>query len=124
MSKLGQSYWLNGQYREALGLQEITAEHMKEVLGESHPSTLEALDNPGVTLGAWHRFQESHDVHQFVLIARLRSLGPTHLDTLSTKCDLAMALLDLGLVDEAKAAMTEVYTQRQTQLGKEHPWTL
>ena len=57
---------------------------------------LEALDNLGVTLGAWDRFQESHDVHQFVLAARLRSLGTTHLDTLSTKCNLAMALLDLG----------------------------
>jgi tetratricopeptide (TPR) repeat protein len=36
----------------------------------------------------------------------------------------AMALLDLGRLDEAKSEMTKVYEERKRQLGKEHPWTL
>lgn len=123
MNRLGQSYWLNGQYREALELHLITSTRMKEALRENRPATL-ALDNLEVTLGASYRFKESLEVHRFVLAARIPSLDETHLDTLTTKCNLAMALLDLGRLDEAKAAMSEVFTQRQKQLGKAHPWTL
>jgi hypothetical protein len=121
MNRLGQSCWLNGQYREALELQELTSGRRKQTLGEHHPATLEALDNLGVTLGAWFLFKESLDVHRFLLAARVRSLGQTHLDTLTTKCNMAMALVDPDRLDEAKTAITEVYTQRQRRLCKERP---
>lgn len=126
MDQLGKSYWLHGQYREALELQQTTADHMRATLGTNNPQTLAALDNLGVTLGAWRKFQESFQVHDEVLTARLgmESYGSSHLDTLTTKSNLAMALLDLGKTTQAKNIMTEVYRERQKQLGKEHPWTL
>ncbi|KAM7183303.1 hypothetical protein V8F33_013665 [Rhypophila sp. PSN 637] len=126
MDQLGKSYWLHGQYREALELQQTTADQMRATLGINNPQTLAALDNLGVTLGAWRRFQNSFQVHNEVLTVRLdmESYGPNHLDTLTTKANLAMALLDMGRTDQAKKMMAEVYRERQKQLGKEHPWTL
>ncbi|KAM7205417.1 hypothetical protein V8F20_003186 [Naviculisporaceae sp. PSN 640] len=126
MDQLGKSYWLHGQYREALELQQTTADQMRRTLGVKNPQTLAALDNLGVTLGAWRKFEDSFQVHNEVLAARLdmESFGKSHLDTLTTKANLAMALLDLGKTDQAKDIMTEVYQERQKQLGKEHPWTL
>ena len=126
MDQLGKSYWLHGQYREALELQQTTADQMRATLGINNPQTLAALDNLGVTLGAWRRFQDSFQVHNEVLAARLdmESYGSSHLDTLTTKANLAMALLDLGKTGQAKNIITEVYRERQKQLGKEHPWTL
>lgn len=38
--------------------------------------------------------------------------------------NLAMALLDLKYTEKAKVNMTEVYKERQRQLGREHPWTI
>lgn len=125
---LGKSYWLDGQYQKALDLQQETAERMKCTIGPGHRlyrETLAALDNLGVTLGAWRRFRESLQIHREVLAAREKILGePTHHDTLTTKANLAMALLDLRNLEEARCYMAEVYEQRQQQLGKEHPWTL
>ena len=127
MNQLGSSYWLNGMYVEALELQQTTSERMKAVIDKKHgnyPDMLSALDNLGVTLGAWRRYQESLEIHQEVLEARTQLLGDTHADTLTTKANLAMALLDLGRLEEAKAHLNTVYFERQHQLGKEHPWTL
>ncbi|KAK3331187.1 hypothetical protein B0H66DRAFT_613321 [Apodospora peruviana] len=127
MDQLGRSYWLHGQYREALELQQTTTERMRETLGAQHPQTLAALDNLGVTLGAWRRFDESLEVHQEVLTARLsmeETFGSLHLETLTTKANITMAQLDLGQLDKAKSVMTEVFHERQKQLGKEHPWAL
>lgn len=75
MDHLGKSYWLNGQYHESLRIQQLTAEHMKEVMGPNHDDTLMALDNLGVTLGSWHRYQESEEIHREVFIARETRLG-------------------------------------------------
>lgn len=112
MDQLGRSYWLYGQYVEALELQQITSERMKKTLGDKDPVTLAAVDKLGVTLGAWHRYQESLELHQEVLEARTELLGALHLDTIMTKANLAMALLDLGRHGEAKTHMTEVHLQR------------
>lgn len=38
--------------------------------------------------------------------------------------NLAMALLDLKYTEKAKIYITEVYKERQRQLGREHPWTV
>ena len=127
MNQLGSSYWLNGMYVEALELQQTTSERMKAIIDKKHPNypdMLAALDNMGVTLGSWQRYQESLEIHQEVLEARLQLLGNTHADTLTAKANLAMALLDLGRLEEAKAHMDAVYLERQHRLGREHPCTL
>lgn len=127
MDHLGRSYWLHGMYCEALELQRTTVARMKVVMPADHPKyldTVTALDNLGVTLGSWRKFEQSMSVHREVLEIRSQILGNTHLDTLATKSNLAMALLDLGKIEEAEAHMQEVYEQRRRQLGREHPWTL
>jgi len=67
MDQLGRSFWLNGQYHEAIKIQKLTAEGMKRTLGTTDGDTLEATDNFAVTLGSWHRFEESAAVHRKVL---------------------------------------------------------
>lgn len=127
MDHLGRSYWLHGLHREALELQQTTTERMKSVIGPTHALYLQALaamDNLGVTLSAWRRYADSAAVHREVLEARMTTLGETHTDTLATKANLAMALLDIGRLKEARENMEVVYEERQRQLGKEHPWTL
>lgn len=127
MTYLGRSYWLHGLHREALELQTTTTERMKATIGPDHklyPLALSALDDLGVTLSAWRRYEDSLEVHRKVLKARQTLLGEKHLDTLATKAHCAMALLDLRRLEEARAIMREVYEERQRQLGKEHPWTL
>lgn len=56
---VGLSYWLHGQYHEGLDLQQLITGRMVSVLGPDRNDTLTALDNLGVTLVAWHRFQET-----------------------------------------------------------------
>lgn len=127
MDHLGRSYWLHGMYCEALELQRTTVDRMKVAMPAAHPKyldTVTALDNLGVTLGSWRKFEESLCVHREVLEIRSQILGKTHLDTLATKSNLAMALLDLGKIEEAEAHMQDVYEKRRRQLGREHPWTL
>jgi hypothetical protein len=98
---------------------------MKEGLGADDSRTLAAFDNLGVTLGSWHRYEKSLEVHSQVLVSREKSLGDTHLDTLSTMKNLAMALVDLQQRGKAKAIMTKVHEEKKKkQLGKEHAWTL
>ncbi len=126
MDHLGRSYWLHGLYREALDLQNLTSERMSGI-GPQHPfyaQRLAAMDNLGVTLGSWRQYEASMKIHREALSGRCILLGETHLDTLTTKSNLAMALLDLGELEEADTLMQEVYSQRRQQLGKEHPWTL
>ncbi|KAL9635776.1 MAG: hypothetical protein Q9164_003243 [Protoblastenia rupestris] len=50
MDQLGRSYWLNGQYKEALDLWTQIAEQMEQTLGHDHETTLTAMDNLGVML--------------------------------------------------------------------------
>lgn len=124
---LGRSYWLHGEYQKALDLQRETEELMRRTIGVDHPKypdRLAAIDNYGVTLGSWRLFKESLKAHEEVYHARVRLFGATNLDTLSTRANLAMALLDLKRLEEAESHITEVYQQRRQQLGKEHPWTL
>src|SRR5262245_57294967 len=68
-----------------------------------------AMDNLGVTLGSWKRYEESVVVHHQVLESREKMLGPTHVDTLTTMNNLEMALLDLGHADKAKELIVRVY---------------
>lgn len=127
MDQLGMSYWLHGLHQEALDLQQITTQRMKSTIRPSHksyPKVLAAMDNLGVTLSAWRRYEDSLEVHCEVLDARQKLLGETHLDTLATKAHCAMAQLDLGRLKEARSNMEVVFSERQRQLGKEHPWTL
>lgn len=124
MDSLGQSFWLNGQYCEALKLQQQTAEEMRLHLGEEDDDTLNALDHLGVTLGSWHRFAESAEIHQNVLALRMKVLKSNDLMILETKSNLAMALLDLKQLHDARQLMEEVHNGRKLQMGKEHPYTL
>ncbi|KAJ5113201.1 hypothetical protein N7456_001735 [Penicillium angulare] len=125
MNELGRSFWQNGEYIEALELQEHTAMTFQAEFGDDDVDTLSALDNLGVTLGSWHRYTESRDIHEKVLsIRRQNGLKEDGSAIIESKKNLAMALLDLGHLKEARCLIEEVYESHKVEMGKEHPWTL
>lgn len=82
------------------------------------------MDNIGVTYGSWQRYAGSRDMHGRVLTVRTKTLGRTHLHTLETMNNLAMALTDLGQLKQASELMDEGYKHCETKLRKEHSYSL
>lgn len=97
MNELGRTYWLNDQYREALKLQTDTLKLIEPALGRTHDSTFHS--HGYVTLGSL--MDLGKDTRRVELAVRKITTDQTHLHTLETKNNLAMALMDLGEVERA-----------------------
>jgi hypothetical protein len=63
-------------------------------------------------------------LHEQVLAARERMLGPDHPDTLSSRNNLAVAYRAAGRVADAVALHEQVLAARERLLGPDHPETL
>jgi tetratricopeptide (TPR) repeat protein len=99
-NNLATAYLDNGQLANALPLLEETFEKQKVKLGPDHPKTLITKQNVDVTralLTAEGRCR-----------AKLADLGPTHIDTLLARRDMAQMYMSTHQLDDAEVVLLEV----------------
>jgi ATP-binding cassette, subfamily B, bacterial len=112
---------LPGSYREQVLAQQMERGEeatVEQVLNRRNPSTL---------AGAYRaagRTEEAVALHEQILAAYERVLGPDNPSTLGARNNLANALRAAGRAEEAVALHEQVLAVRQRVLGPEHPDTV
>ena len=115
-----------GQISACVDLNQRVVEARERIFGSKDPRTLRAkrfLASP------YHQcrpdsFYECLTLYEDVFAVQTDVLGPTHLETLSTKHGLAVAYSDAGSTTKAIALLENTYAARRKQLGGQHPDTL
>jgi tetratricopeptide (TPR) repeat protein len=124
MADLALTYWNQGQWKEAEGLEVQVMETSKRVLGQEHPDTLTSMNNLAVTYWNQGRWKEAEELGVQVMETRKRVLGQEHPDTLTSMAILALTYKDQGQWKEAEGLEVQVMETRKRVLGQEHPGTL
>ncbi|MFI6848772.1 FxSxx-COOH system tetratricopeptide repeat protein [Kitasatospora sp. NPDC050467] len=113
-----------GNYAEALSLDEATLERQRALLGEHHPYTLMTAGSLGADRRALGRFQAALDLDREILDQFRELFGDDNPRTLSMANNLA---IDYRLVGDSEAAREldqETLDRRTAVLGPRHPYTL
>ncbi|GAA2139999.1 hypothetical protein GCM10009760_22800 [Kitasatospora kazusensis] len=122
--QLGNVLRSQGNYADALALDETTLAGQKELLGEHNPYTLMTAGSLGADLRALGRFQDALDL-DLETYGQFRELfGDENARTLSIANNLA---IDYRLVGDSEAARDldqETFDRRLAVLGPRHPYTL
>jgi len=112
----------------ALGAYEPARAHLaravairKQLLGERHADTLEALGHLGRVLRLQGKTAEAKALLTEVLDRRLEILGKDHPDTRQAMSDLAKTLVVEGKGGEGEALQRQAIAAAERSLGKEHP---
>ncbi|KAJ7870710.1 hypothetical protein B0H13DRAFT_2280575 [Mycena leptocephala] len=123
-AQYGMIYYHAGRSEEAKELDLTVLEKRKQVLGDDHLDTLEAMGNLASTY--WHlaKFQQAEELQIVVLEKRKHVLGDDHLCTLQTISDLALTYQKLGKSHRAEELQVVVLEKRKQVLGDDHPDTL
>ncbi len=96
-----------GRYSEAGHLQERVAKGLTEKIGQDSPMFFAAVSQLAATLYDVGEWQRAADMQRFVLAGRTKLLGPDHRDTLGTRHNLALNLIKLKQLDEARKTLEE-----------------
>jgi Tetratricopeptide repeat len=92
----------------------------RRVLGETHPSTLNAVGNLAVTLGKRGDLAGAERLHAQVAAELARTLGPDHPSTLSSEVSLATVRAQRG--DPMAPRLLALLVERCTlAVGADHP---
>ncbi|MGW6916150.1 FxSxx-COOH system tetratricopeptide repeat protein [Kitasatospora sp. NPDC054939] len=113
-----------GNYAEALALDESTLERQRALLGEHHPYTLMTAGSLGADRRALGRFQAALELDREILDQFRELFGDDNPRTLSMANNLA---IDYRLVGDSEAARDldqETLDRRTAVLGPRHPYTL
>jgi tetratricopeptide (TPR) repeat protein len=127
MDTLGSSRCSQGRFADSLELHEKAIAGMKKIKTLPKPEDLYiAMGNRASMLWRYFRYEEAREVRAQVLEGLQNVLGPTHLQTLTAMEDLALSYIYCGeeWLEQAHELMLEVLKQRETRVGKEHPFTL
>lgn len=114
-------------YADAAGKCAMEEDQLKKVradLGETHPDTLSAKNNLGVTLLSQGQLSRARDLLEVTLRDSRCVLGKHHIDTLITMSNLALVLCDDGEPLRALALQKKVLKRLRRTLGEEHARTL
>ncbi|KAJ7762591.1 hypothetical protein B0H16DRAFT_1368814, partial [Mycena metata] len=117
-------YYHAGRYEEAHKLENRVLETRREVLGDDHLSTLDAMNNLAGTYNKLGQFHEAEALEIMVLEKRKEILGEDHLATLDAMYNLAITCSQLGQFQKAKELEVVVVEKRREILGNLHPDTL
>ncbi|KAG8820947.1 hypothetical protein FRC17_009963 [Serendipita sp. 399] len=89
-----------------------------EALGSRHPDTILAQHN------FFDQLEGIEKIQREVLIARIDTVGPRHIDTVNAMHDLALTLHYQNQREEAEEMMKQVLALRKELLGLHHPDTM
>ncbi|WP_055712790.1 FxSxx-COOH system tetratricopeptide repeat protein [Streptomyces torulosus] len=113
-----------GQYQEALDLDEKTLADQRELLGDDHPSILITSGSFAADLRAVGRFKEALDLDQRIYRGFREIFGEDHPRTLSAANNLAIDYRLSGDSEAARQLDEDTVRRRTALLGPLHPYTL
>ena len=122
---LASALWYTTEFgapQAALSLSDAV-EHLGEVLGPDHPSTLASRNNLAGAHESAGRLGQAIALYEQTLADRLRILGPDHPDTLASRNNLAYAHQAAGRLDQAIPLYEQNLTDSLRILGPDHPST-
>ena len=118
------AYCNNGQYRDALEINEKAYELSCRVRGEEHPDTLTSLNNLAYEYGAIGEHQQAAELTKKAYELSCRVRGEEHPATLTSLNNLASEYSELGEHQQALELKKKAYELRCRVLEEEHPDTL
>ncbi|KAJ7631516.1 P-loop containing nucleoside triphosphate hydrolase protein [Mycena rosella] len=125
----GRLYRWADRLKDAEQLQLAVLEDRRDILGEDHPDTLQAMGNLTLTYGQLGQLKEAERLGVVrlgvvVLEKQRKILGEDHPDTLLTMGNLASTYHKLGQLKEAEELEVVALEKRRKILGEDHPETL
>ncbi|KAL9579751.1 MAG: hypothetical protein Q9203_006566, partial [Teloschistes exilis] len=121
---VGGTYFDEGRWEMAEGLEVQVMETTARVLGEEHPNTLTSMANLALTYRNQGRWKEAEGRGVQVMETTARVLGEEHPDTLTSMANLASTYWNQGRWKEAEGLEVQVMETTARVLGEEHPDTL
>ncbi|WP_053742923.1 tetratricopeptide repeat protein, partial [Streptomyces sp. NRRL WC-3618] len=113
-----------GHTARAIPLLEATLAQREQVLGDTHPDTLNSRNNLASAYESAGNLQRAIPLHEAILAQREQVLGDTHPDTLRSRNNLANAYYALEDLGRAIPLFEATLAQREQVLGDTHPDTL
>jgi tetratricopeptide (TPR) repeat protein len=104
--------------------QEFELNAAREAFGETHPKTLLAKNNLGVTLRRLGCLPQARELLESALNDCHRVWGKNHANTMMAMNNLAVALNEEGHAQKASALLTTVLKWRRRTLGEEYTDTI
>ncbi|KAJ7840633.1 hypothetical protein B0H13DRAFT_2210249 [Mycena leptocephala] len=120
----GMIYYHAARYEEAKGFGLAVLEKQKQVLGDNHSDTFQAMANLASTYQKLGQFHKAEQLEVVVLEKRKQVLGDDHPDTLLAMGNLASTYQKLGKFHRAEELKVAVLEKRKQVLGDNHPYTL
>ncbi|MFD4543990.1 tetratricopeptide repeat protein [Streptomyces bauhiniae] len=108
----------------AIPLLEATVAQREEVLGGTHPRTLNCRNNLAVAYETAGDLKRAIPLYEATLAQREEVLGGTHPNTLASRNNLAGAYRAAGDLERAVPLFEATLAQREEVLGGTHPDTL
>ncbi|KAL1992613.1 hypothetical protein VTN49DRAFT_4645 [Thermomyces lanuginosus] len=123
-SKVGRSFQILGQYREAEIMHTRALDGQEKMLGPDHPDTLHSVSNLGNTFCIQGQYEKAEELHRRALKGREEVLGPDHIHTLYSVLNLGNVFINQGQYERAEAMYQRAQDGFQKKLGPSHPDTL
>ncbi|KAJ7081506.1 P-loop containing nucleoside triphosphate hydrolase protein, partial [Mycena epipterygia] len=120
----GKIYMWGEKLQKAEKLQLAVFKKQRNILGEDHQDTLQAMFWLAWTYRKLGKFKEAEKLEVVVLKWRRNTLGDNHPDTLDSMGALAVTYITLGKLKEAEELEVVVLKQQRNVLGDNHPDTL
>ena len=124
LHNLAVAYYNNGQYSDALEINEKTYELIYKAVGNEHPSTLTSLNNLASTYSVLGDHRKALELKKKAYALICKALGDEHPSTLTSLNNLAYEYGELGDYRKALELKKKAYALRCRVLGDEHPDTL
>ncbi|KAJ7120147.1 hypothetical protein C8R44DRAFT_853472 [Mycena epipterygia] len=120
----GKIYVWGEKLKRAENLQAAVVQKRRDLLGEDHRDTLEAMYWLAWTYISLGRFNEAEHLEVVVLQQRRLILGDDHRDTLHVMANLAVTYHRLGKFKEAEELDMVLLEKCRNVFGDNHPYTL
>jgi tetratricopeptide (TPR) repeat protein/tRNA A-37 threonylcarbamoyl transferase component Bud32 len=121
---LGKIYFNLGEYRRSRELFAEAHRIARDALGESHPTSMRALDQLGKTHIFLEEFAEAERALTRAYALQRSFLGPEHEDTIHSYAKLGDLYADMGKLDRALEIGERVLRLRRRLWGAEYEFTL
>ncbi len=121
---LSRTYYLLGDYPQAIRQAERALALNEAKLGADHPNTLTSRNNLAGEYMSAGRTAEAILLGEQTLKQMEAKLGADHLTTLTSRNNLAEVYRSAGRTAEAIRLLEQTLKQRESKLGPDHPETL
>ncbi|KAG6876932.1 hypothetical protein C0993_012014, partial [Termitomyces sp. T159_Od127] len=121
---IGKIFFVAYFWNDAEQLQQQVLDKCKEMLGSSHPHTVQAMSNLATTFWKMGKLAYAESLEQDVLEIRKKSIENSHPDTIEAMSKLAEIRSRGGKLKEAKVLQQQVLEIRKATLGINHSETM